>query len=261
MSNIYIKSVSEFIKQISETDNDSLKLRTVYRGQSNMKKPLLPSLFRKPFSDLDCRYSGENKFKHFENWLLDEFKKQGYPYIDSSFGENKLMLTILAQHHGLPTKLLDWSENPLVSLFFATENKGENTDSIVYELKLNSYTHNIKDYNKNTIPDVISIIYPPLIDKRVEKQASCFTIHKLPDNEGLILDIEEQIKKDKLEYELNKFIIKNEFREPIKNQLNKLGINHYTIFPDLEGLSNKLKYEIANKEIIGDSDFSFLIEH
>jgi len=83
----------------------------IFRGQP-IDKPLLPVL-------------GRNKTKgdllHIEQLLLEEFKRTSLPFIEFS-PQNDWQCLSLAQHHGLPTRFLDWTYSALAALWFAVRN-------------------------------------------------------------------------------------------------------------------------------------------
>ena len=105
-----VDSVANYLIRLEKYKNSD----NIYRGQNNCVWELKPKIFRDDFIF-------KNKFntlKEYEVWLLEQFKRKALPYI-KRIPENDWEWISLAQHYGLATRLLDWSSNPLVALFFA----------------------------------------------------------------------------------------------------------------------------------------------
>lgn len=77
--------------------------------------------------------------------------------------------------------------------------------------------------------DEVNIYYPPSLNERIIAQESRFTLHPLPEYEPL-------------HYTVHRLLIPSELKIHLIKTLNKLGINHSTLFPDLEGISRHLKW-------------------
>jgi hypothetical protein len=109
---IEIDSVSRYIDLIEELTG-KLALRNAsihpwYRGQGNREHPLKPSLYR---SSVD---------PEFEREIIRDFRIKAADFVGVK-PQSDIDWLFLAQHHGLPTRILDWTENPLVALYFACE--------------------------------------------------------------------------------------------------------------------------------------------
>lgn len=136
----------------------------------------------------------------------------------------------LAQHHGLATRLLDWTKNPLIALFFATNDFNNNSDGALY----------IYDYTRSKIIDttyidpfsqnIKGIIYPTGLTSRIINQRGLFSISHLPN-----LPFDEQVQGFITKYKIP-FNSKNLFQKA----LEKYGINEFSIYNDLDNLSNYL---------------------
>ena len=88
--------------------------RWVFRGQPKETYSLIPYVGRAPWA-----HEKDKKDRRiFEKSLFDMFCREARDYVDPCPSSDWEWLA-LAQHHGLPTRLLDWSDNPLVALYFA----------------------------------------------------------------------------------------------------------------------------------------------
>src|SRR5437899_3167066 len=131
----------------------------------------------------------------------------------------------IAQHFGLPTRLLDWSDSLLVAAWFAVEKAGaKKADSAIW------VTKSIPALEMDYSGDVLTLggpysYRPPHINPRISAQGSVFMICPQPTEEAA-LPFLKKITIDKLA----------EFR--LKKRLNACGINRRHLFPDLAGLSD-----------------------
>lgn len=136
MNTIYINSFEKFLKEIEEISVP----KPYFRGQTKRVSDgyiLIPSLGRPEYKvprnlselfDFECR-------------VLDTFSNHVLGHVNH-IPRNDWEMLALAQHHGLPTRFMDWTTNPLVALYFACRNAENGFDSSVYVL-----TKPIKKYS------------------------------------------------------------------------------------------------------------------
>jgi len=190
----------------------------IFRGVINAEYKLLPKLGRP-----EIVFRGA--LPKVEKEILRLFKDHASPYLP---GPNLLdwELLAIAQHHGLPTRLLDWSRNPLVAAYFAVENEYDK-DSAVYVLKRQRFL-NTEKINPFKVKRVSKFI-PPHITPRITAQSGVFTIHPEP-SEPL-----NSVSIDKL-------IIVKSFRRQLKKILYRYGIHRASLFPSMDGIANYIQW-------------------
>lgn len=156
---------------------------------------------------------------------------------------NDLDWMILAQHHGIPTRLLDWSFNPLIALFFAVESK-KSTDCGVYMSYMSSGVLNPGNFEIIFSKDKFAPIIPNFTHQRYANQESLFTLHPEP-------------AKFDASTISTKYIIKKEKKKDIRWKLRRMGITKSFIYPNLDSLSydilevNKLSYDSYFSRAVG----------
>ncbi len=244
-----IDSLEKYEKALG--DNQAFGYRTVYRGQ-NCDKPLVPKLYRIGWIPEAAR-----NLPNLEEELLFDFENQAKPYLQSP-PQSKLEWIALAQHHGLPTRLLDWTQSPLVALFFAVDYFRDSEpyrdthldeDGVVWILHASTVSplayQNLIQIN-NIQPDG-RIYFPAHINPRINAQQSCFTTHQQPGEFGFVPLEWEELSGDYSRL-MRKLVIPANKKKFLRDELDKLGVNHFTIFPDLVGLCKKLEWKIYNHE-------------
>jgi FRG domain len=165
-----LKSVEDALSWIAKLSGGTVS--AIFRGQSQ-QWPLLPTLFRYKPIEAVGRLGG---FKGLEARILDLFKSRAYPFL-SVVPQTDLDWMVLAQHHGCPTRLLDWTGNPLVGLFFASENDDDD-DGILWSIMgFGWFAHDIKNEVLNSFPKKAFIYTPKHITARITVQAAGFTVH------------------------------------------------------------------------------------
>jgi len=197
--------------------------------------------FKKCYKDWEKKID-RPKFSDYECTLFNSFKRQARIYT-KEVPNNDWEWLAFAQHYRLPTRLLDWTKNPLAALYFAVCNTDSRNDAWVLVMEFGSLAKGHEymiDINKPPWKSPLKYkgkfnrYIPSITDSRMAAQQSVFTISKDPLQ--LISDM-----KDK-NGEKHKIIISAHSKEKIRRQLQRLGINQASLFPDVAGLAENLKW-------------------
>ena len=216
MKEIEVNSFNEFHEIIENYDARTV----IYRGVKSARYPLMPKIGRiVPPASARSREANEQE-------ILRLFKEKALPYLDFIPNSDWDWLA-LGQQHGLPTRLLDWTGNPLVACYFAVEEESED-DSVIYAYRKKSYIlvdkyPNPFRYNK------VGKFIPRHLSPRITTQGGLFTVHPNPYEPFESRDME-------------KIIIPNKIRSRLKKTLNKYGVDRFSLFPGLDGLSAYIEW-------------------
>ncbi len=255
---VELDALDEVLTLISEQEYNPQKQRYrspyVYRGLSKASFALTTSLQR------NCKHL----YVDLESSILRNFTKYAItedPTLHSSVWKQM----ILGQHHGLPTRLMDWTYSPLTALHFAMSqnnlDKMEKNDCVIWKINidevhsllpkkysamldeenagiftvemLQKIVDNTEQYDKDMKDRAMVVIEPPSIDPRIINQYSYFSI--IPSG---MKDVETFLNTY-TEHSV-KYIIKKELRWRIRDMLDQLNINERIVYPGLDGLSQWL---------------------
>jgi len=211
----------------------------IFRGQREFGWDLIPRIDRMEFKNYRVFRTPPWRREQHEQRLLIDFQKGARPHVSVEPTKWWEWLAI-AQHHGLTTRLLDWTANPLAALFFAVEELESQGDSAVW-----CYHHEGKSWMSEENHDPFKIrevtsFRPPHVTPRITVQAGCFTAHPEPPD----------VDDEHWHGERVRIRVTRDSRLGLRRDLAKLAVTRATLFPDLDGLASTTNYRLS---IIGGS--------
>lgn len=215
MNTLEINSLSEFIQSLEKINSNNF----VFRGEPDFYPEILASVLRKT----------NNTYYNFKKLYDDYYREIAF---DLSEMERENFLAY-SQHHGLPTPLIDISNNPLVALYFACSSSPNQDTGYVYAINKNKcIPFEIFDTsNFNLSRNLSSLVHP--------KNQINFIMY-LNKNQSLVKELLLDL--------VQKILLLNErsnMFEPLFNSINDtadvLGLSEINTFEELERLILKLE--------------------
>lgn len=262
MQDIRVSSWNELNERLYEDswqeEIGRFRARWAFRGMANACHDLRTGLLRPGGAG-----------REMEGNILRAFRK--YAQCETVPGDSVWNWLALAQHHGLPTRLLDWTYSPLVAMHFATENLarydldgviwcvsfaqtnqllpeqlkailGEESSDVFTADMLTRAVANLAEFDALSESEFVAFFEPPSLDARIVNQYALFSLVSSP-----IVRLDDWLEEHRDVF--RRIIIPAELKWEVRDKLDQANITERVLYPGLDGLCQWLKrYYISNKQ-------------
>jgi hypothetical protein len=254
-----VATLRDYMQEIEELMSAEVPLW--YRGCGRSSYRLVPSLYRHP------TISDVQRLIKLETEIMQRFRERSAPYgSDPPIGSTDWELLFVMQHFGVPTRLLDWTENPYMGLFFALTASSYDYDTQSADEDAAVWVLRPGEWNSNALSDIshpaqiLSLAndtlqsYEPSADSqymrvvpvamfgiynnpRIVAQRGVFTIFG---KDSAPLE-EVYARSDYSETTIVKLELPAAAIGQLRKSLFSIGITDSVVYPDMAGLAVELK--------------------
>ncbi|MCA8256101.1 FRG domain-containing protein [Burkholderia sp. AU31624] len=230
-------TLAEFLHEVTNRVDDPLwpeDPQVLFRGHRNAEHTLIPGIARPQVFDLT---------PGIEQSMLSDFKRRALPYLNFPHAElSDLEWLAIAQHHGMATRLLDWSGSALAALWFAVQAPAKpGSHGAVWML---TYDPPVTVLSPNSAQPFrvrrTGVVYPSHVSPRITAQEGYFTLHRSYPGDNDTLRFPPLECEDDYWQRLQYVTIPAEAFARMRLDLAKAGVTPATLFPDLDGLARHM---------------------
>jgi FRG domain len=247
----------------------------IFRGQGNATWTLETSLDRSPMAYRENIISQFIDLKSTEELLIEEFKSGMNLYLNPATDFNLSEIIALMQHHGIPTRALDFTFSPYIASYFAFENIPENSDNVaiwsIHTTSLLDKLNTCLRENNELLKHVKSI------DSKKKLYENDDVINRIifHNEESLVIPLNISSKNKRYNIQqsfmlasgniknsfmdnltalinghaihITKYILPKDLKQGVMLDLDRMNINAETLFGGMDGFARRIKQRYENQ--------------